>query len=311
MAEQLASFDFYSEYHGHRIPHLETVHAHLLEERGERFFMYLLGDSSLDNKHWIAKTVGAVNGYERVLHPPTSRPDVAYHLNAIPAAAERSITINAAIEESRVGQRVGWFRTELMPQDVFVRDRLTPDDVLVVSVGGNDIALAPTPATIWNMLWLLRMNTTETLKYALEHGVNWASPRFWCASHFVGLFRDKIASYLRNVTEKTKPRLIVVGMIYFPDEKATGSWADRTLAALGYGADPEKLQTLIRIIYREATSKIRIRGTTVVPVAFFDVMDGKDTRQYVDRVEPSDSGGQAMAGLIWRAVQENYATGSS
>ena len=35
-----------------------------------------------------------------------------------------------------------------MRQDKFIRDNITEDDVLVASVGGNDIALAPQLLTV-------------------------------------------------------------------------------------------------------------------------------------------------------------------
>ena len=37
---------------------------------------------------------------------------------------------------------------KLQPQDEFVRDNISKDDILIVSIGGNDIALAPAPCTI-------------------------------------------------------------------------------------------------------------------------------------------------------------------
>lgn len=37
----------------------------------------------------------------------------------------------------------------------FLRDNISPEDVLVVSIGGNDIALCPTPCTILSVAGLL------------------------------------------------------------------------------------------------------------------------------------------------------------
>ena len=44
--------EFYDEYLGHRIEHLQVVHEGLKRSGKERF-IWLCGDSSLDNKHWI------------------------------------------------------------------------------------------------------------------------------------------------------------------------------------------------------------------------------------------------------------------
>jgi hypothetical protein len=57
-------------------------------------------------------------------------------------------------------------------QDAFIRDHITRDDVLIVSVGGNDIALSPTLRTAVNMLlvtsspcWLIRAGWAPGLGY--------------------------------------------------------------------------------------------------------------------------------------------------
>ena len=44
--------------------------------------------------------------------------------------------------------------------------------------------------------------------------------------------------------------------------------------------------------------RIRIAGTTVVPIALADALDGRDTRDYHQRVEPSIQGGRKIARLI-------------
>jgi hypothetical protein len=44
--------DFYEEYHGHQPCHLSRVYNLLKTKAGSRRFIFLAGDSSLDNKHW-------------------------------------------------------------------------------------------------------------------------------------------------------------------------------------------------------------------------------------------------------------------
>merc|ERR1711916_268778 len=97
-------------------------------------------------------------------------------------------TINASIEESLLRERDHC----LLAQDEFVRDHLTSDDVLVVSVGGNDIALSPSASTIRAML---------------DAGSAWGM------SHMVDLFSRKIADLVERVTAKHKPKAVVVCMI--------------------------------------------------------------------------------------------------
>jgi hypothetical protein len=132
---KLTAKKFYGEYHGHRVQDLEFV-LDVLGTRRERPVMYLVGDSSLDNKFWIPETADAPNGYADVLKTGNSFCDISYHLNArLEEEGGHMVAINAAVEETRLEPRA---RGRLEPQDIFVRDNLRPDDVLVVNVGGND-----------------------------------------------------------------------------------------------------------------------------------------------------------------------------
>jgi lysophospholipase L1-like esterase len=56
--------------------------------------------------------------------------------------------LNAAVEATALDDRAFG---ALLPQDAFLRDHISSDDVLVVSVGGNDVALAPTVCTAAHM----------------------------------------------------------------------------------------------------------------------------------------------------------------
>ena len=47
-----------------------------------------------------------------------------------------------------------------------------------------------------------------------------------------------------------------------------------------------------------ATCEIRLEGVEVVPVLLADALDGRDSGDYEQRVEPSDQGGRKMAHLI-------------
>ena len=47
-------------------------------------------------------------------------------------------------------------------QDQLIRDRITEEDVLIVSIGGNDIALQPLLCTIVNIA-LLVLGTPESM----------------------------------------------------------------------------------------------------------------------------------------------------
>ncbi|KAJ3219821.1 hypothetical protein HDU67_009009 [Dinochytrium kinnereticum] len=275
---------YYETFQGHEPAFLQTVEAHLRKHTSS--LIILAGDSSMDNKHWVKELDRpAVGPYETLISPPEMKPDLTYHLTDL-LWDQRIATLNCAVEASTVADRAGG----LLPQDIVLRDRITMDDVLIVSVGCNDIALRPSMATKVNMGLLVYANTLKSLQDRPE--------TCWGMSHFIHLFRNQVQSYLSSLVEKTKPRVCLLCTIYYPDETPSNSWAEKALTALNYTADPERLQAAIRAIHRLAISEVRVEGLEIVPVPLFEVMNGKVTEEYVCRVEPSDSGGRKMALLF-------------
>ncbi|CAK9052889.1 unnamed protein product, partial [Durusdinium trenchii] len=236
----------------------------------------------------------AINGYlEHVLDPPLMMRDVNYWLNyELAKEPEPRITcVNGAVEESCISQR----ETQgLLDQDKFIRDNITEDDILVVDVGGNDVALRPTCGIIFNMAWLLYLTPTCLIRCC-----PWLAPGMW---YFFYMFRVRLRRIIDKLIAKRKPKMIVICMLYFLDEQPGGSWADGTLQALGYDTNPDKLQTVMRQVYHWGISQINIPNTTVVPLPLYEVLDGKDTQDYVARVEPSDQGGAKLAQAIRAAI---------
>ena len=174
----------------------------------------------------------------------------------------------------------------LLLQDLYIRDNITAADYLVVSLGGNDIALNPTLRTAVNMTLLTR-SPIALIRMGLAPGM----------AYFVRLFRDRIRELLLKLTAKQRPAKILVSMIYYPGRpSADGSWADGTLAALGYNEGPEKLQLVIRTLFAKIKAMgFDIPGTEVIPVPLFDWLDPNDPNDYNQRVEPSVQGGRKMA----------------
>jgi hypothetical protein len=226
------------------------------------------------------------------------------------------VALNCAVEESKIASRdCGG----LLPQDKFIRDNITSDDILIVSVGGNDVALTTNLFTACSMLSLVCCSTQS----CKQHGCGCAIPfvgdpcclggsHIGCVSnvcacpfgvgYFIHLLKTKLELYLSRMIEKTKPRAVAVCMIYFPSEEENGSWADPVLNTLCYNKKPEMVQESIRLMFRLAVKEIRLEGTTVVPVPLFEVMDGKTFEDYCQRVEPSPSGGAKMADMILKNV---------
>jgi len=316
---------FYGEYHGHIIPHLKLLYPRLRSSSDS--LIWTAGDSSLDNKYWFRTEKDAVGEYANILSPPKSKCDVTFWLNYL--ADERRqrdggvgdddyqlklAAINTAVEATTLNERT---RT-LRPQDVFLRDNIQSHDTLIVSIGGNDVALYPTPCTIGAMMGGLFC----VPKGCLERGKTFCvlpvddcccgcGPSFLscaggcppCLGYFRHLFGMRVQKYIEKLCAKTTPKKILICMIYYPAEELTNSWANRSLNALGYNSNPTKLQAVIKKSFEEATSNIHIKGSEVIPVPLYHVLDGKTKEDYVARVEPSALGGKKMADYLLDIVQ--------
>eukprot|EP00656_Telonema_subtile_P025353 TRINITY_DN27439_c0_g1_i1.p1 TRINITY_DN27439_c0_g1~~TRINITY_DN27439_c0_g1_i1.p1 ORF type:complete len:334 (+),score=42.70 TRINITY_DN27439_c0_g1_i1:156-1157(+) len=319
MSSHIDARTYYQEYHGHPVPHLETA---LGAMRAEKQIIFLAGDSSLDNKFWFQDRAPACNGYEDILQPPVMKQDVCYWLNK-EAEDQRApvCCVNTAVEATSLNSRSF---CSLCPQDEFIRNNIGDDDILVVSVGGNDIALAPLLCTCANITPLMCCTPEICIeKCSCAHPPN----VYRCMSdpgcvmcglpgclaglvgwplgfgYFVDLFKNRVGHYVERLVEKRKPRKVIICMIYYLEETGgQGSWADPALTCLGYQCCPSKLQAVIRRVYEEGTSQIKIEGTEVVPFALFRVLDGKTSTDYLQRVEPSPSGGQKIAKALMEEI---------
>ena len=281
------SKSFYSEYYGHRAQDLQKIHDEL-RAQGKRRFVYLAGDSSLDSKHWFQTNATACNGYEHILWPPTMRQDISYHINQ--NFANRFIMdaacINAAVEEATICEKIGESGV-LNAQDKFIQKNITENDILVVSIGGNDIALKPSFSTVFNMGKMMMLNDLEPLETNFQE--------CWGAPHFIEMFRDSIEMYIRQLVGNVCPKKVIVCMIYYPDLNP-GGWAQGTLARLNYYEQPLFLQTVIRQMYQNATLKITLKnGTKVEGFPMFEYLNGTQTTFYCQGVEPSALGNKILA----------------
>ena len=304
-AGKISARAFYAEYHGHPVAMLETLHARL-REQGKKI-VFLTGDSSLDNKHWLYPEGEnkahnpltddnfcghLANGYESILEPPRGVKDVAWHMNFY-LAAENSpyAVINAAVEESTTADRANG---TLLEHDLFVQRNIRDDDIVIVSLGGNDIALRPTKST---------MAAIGSLNFLTPQ---WMARRGWGLGfgHLGSIFKDAIQDYLVRLVGDKKCRFIAPCTIYYPCEHETGSWADGLLNTLGYSADsPTKLQLLIDACFEHFTSSIQVHDTPMRPIALSTVLDSKDAADYDNRVEPSVQGGAKMGERFAEEVQ--------
>ncbi|KAH8810825.1 hypothetical protein F5884DRAFT_260977 [Xylogone sp. PMI_703] len=290
MGRKINTSRFYYEWKGHTISDLSAFRTMTLSLRPDKPIIYLAGDSSLDNKYWVPSSgpggeplpVDVPEIYHATLQKPYPKPDVAFWLNHF--LGDRATALNLAVEASMLRER----DNDLLEHDEFIRDNISPNDILIVSVGANDIALKPTFATVRHMLQLAWL----TSRNSLQKGSTWA------LGYFTNMFKDQIQSYVSRLVEQHKPRAVIVCMIYYPleaDASSQQSWADLPLKILGYDSFPGQLQTTIMKIYEIATEKIQIPGVDVLSCALFESLDGKTEDDYVARVEPSVEGGRKMA----------------
>jgi len=307
-ASMIEAGRYYATYHGHNTSMLDKALRTLREVHDDSAVaIFLAGDSTLDNKTWIfnqgapaeawrpaSAHAPAVNGYEDALRPPRMICDVTYWMNQILVDIRgNAFTVNTAIEATLLASRVGGVQCCIVPtcgglyeQDHFIRERLRPNDMLVISIGGNDIALAPSIFTV--LAIILLMLTPWPFLFWWHPGV----------LYFIGMFRYQVQCYADRLTSLTRPAQIGICMVYNLDETNTDSWANVALCALCYSCFPSILQNRINLAFELGISQIKVPGTVVVPIRLADAMDGKCTEDYHQRVEPSVQGGQKMARLI-------------
>lgn len=303
--------EYYNCWSGHIKADLRVVHDVLRQcddsaggdaAPRRRPLVWLAGDSTMDNKAWVLDghdgkpTAAAVRGYDRVLEPPLMARDVCYFVNTeLAARGLDHACINAAMEETKLGDRRRG--RHLLPADEVVRDSIGEEDVLVVCVGGNDVALAPSvpvAVALAVLAWL-------TPRQSLEEG---RPAALW---PLLRVFRNDTQAYIDALVSRVRPKAVVVCMVYFPaEEKPDESWANLPLALLGYNSDPAQLQAAIKRLFALGTSAVRVDGgkCVTVPVPLYEALDGRTPGDYVARVEPSEQGGEKLARMIVAAVDK-------
>ncbi len=287
--DKIFSSSYYAEFSGHPLEDLAKMLRRCRRRPGfdgeSRNAIFLAGDSTLDNKYYIRKEAKPVNGYEQVLDDKAHR-DVCHCINqelVNHRLGEQWFAINAAVENCTLRSKA----SSLNQHDEFVRDNVTEDDMIVVSLGGNDLALSPTLRTLWHMMVLMYVNKASTTRNGSTRAMK----------HLCHIFRDGMQDYLEKLTSKRKPKKIVLCFLYFPHENTKKhSWANTKLAMLGYNTAPYKAQSAFHALFDLAIKQVQLPGVQLVPHALFNVLDSSDpSRDYVERVQPSEQGGTKMA----------------
>lgn len=259
------SYEFYGHYFGHTTEHLSILHDYF-RSLGKHI-IWLMGDSSLDNKNWVPEPkLPAVNGYENVLRPAFSRQDVCYHLN-VKLVGTQYVCINAAREEARICNF--W---NIGPSFI---DK--EHDIVILSIGGNDVILRP---SIWTIATLAIGNYLIPecfIQYLM-----------WIPNPLKTIFYTQT----RALVESIPCNKVHLCTVYYPCEVSEWSWASKTLDAINIS----KMQRAIRVCFTEYHSKI------APSIPLYEALDPKDPADYVQRVEPSIGGGAKLAALIYERV---------
>jgi hypothetical protein len=281
---------FYENYYGHESYYLDYL-LHILK-LNKKSIIYLAGDSSLDNKHWLLdqKLEEAINGYEKILFPPIMIPDICYHLNKLLINTEYAV-INTAVEEATLKEKM----IQLNSSDELIINNITSNDILIISIGGNDIALKADMHTILNLMLLL--SNYENGRSSIL-GMN----------YFINLFKGYTTNYINKLITKNIPKLIIICMIYYPLIKNVQSWANTMLDKLQYNTNYERIHNIISDIFKLAISEIKIlkepegENVNIKYLPLYEVLDYNDEKDYVQRVEPSNKGGEKIAKAIVKMI---------
>lgn len=307
---KINTYEFYSRFNGHPINDLKKAHNHLRKNCSS--LIYLAGDSSLDNKHWLFgnsdqkdksyykenKTfAAALPAYKEILSNPIMVRDVNYWLgyfldqkDQLSPSDKKTCSLMTSVEATTLMNN-GKVREE--PQDKFIKNTITDEDYLVISVGGNDIAMAPTQKTTYN------------LKKIFQSGSQTLDPEKEEVKYFITLLKDRVKEYIKKLVGNKKPKKIIIAMIYYPDENYQNSWASTILSQFKYSEHPQRLQNFIQFLFHHATSKIKdeMPGLSVTPVALYEALDGSDTKHYEQAVEPSIEGGKVLAQFYLKKLE--------
>jgi len=330
LTKKINTTEFYKEFFGHDPQHLKVLAEHF-RKKG-RDIIWLIGDSSLDNKHWVQppffndfeENRPARNGYEHVLNPSNTGivPDIAWHLNRLleedgtkssSKATSPYVTINTAVEMSMLGCYKDHGRcveelppysgpSKLFPQEIMLRksimDESSGNDVMIVSVGSNDYLFSP---------------SVEALEAVENHAegpgdtVSFAKgEKFWLPMRGIRT-RRFLEGIISSDPEKQRPKLIIVCQIYFLDKKGKFNVMTHDVRdffeLIKHDVDPRILMHGTREGFNGGTLRVgdpdgHIHGVPVFPIPLFEVLDGNNTTDYVERLEPSFWGGEKIAATL-------------
>lgn len=188
-----------------------------------------------------------------------------------------------SVEASTLQER----EDNLLKQDIFISEHITNNDYLVVSVAGNDLAA---------------LSRTQNINLDPTKLAN--SPFF---KELLPFYKEKTEKFIKRILKGRKPKAVIISTLYYLDEDMNNArnrtaWPREILRNLSYDSDPKKLHYLIDLLHEKGTRNIRIEGVNLIPVKLSETLNGKDTKDYIQLVEPSSQGGQKMAQFFIRIL---------
>lgn len=273
----MLSKEYFSQYYGHPIQDLNF----LLDQNKSKRKIYLVGDSTMDNKKWVLDKISSPsNGYEFFIE--NSVLDVNHFVNHFLEKEKLPfISLNFAIEEAFIRGKFA-----LDEHDKIVKNNINENDILIVSIGGNDIALKPSPIIILELFNFLICSEEDKIKNILD------------------TFETNLKDYISNLIQNKKPKAVFICAPYYPCKVMQKSWASTTLNLMKYYDDPYKVHKLINFIYKKI-KEIKIDNVNIIPVPIFEILDWEDENDYVASVEPSENGGRKIAKYFVDLIKQN------
>jgi hypothetical protein len=277
---------FYTQYYGHSFEDLVLL-KNYFRSIGRRI-IWLIGDSSLDNKHWLFEEdknnstldtsnswcAEAINGYENIFNPPHMIRDVCYWINTFLIGTDL-VCINTAVEESCL-------KDAPSAHDYFVLSHMKDGDVIIASIGGNDLILKPSSY----MIAAMGLGNYLIPQFCLETALDWLpNPLF-------DLFSQRTQEYVDIFLQKNVKRIVCTP--YYPCANGTG-WASRVLSRINM----DKAQTVIRFVHENYHMSLK---NIDAAIPLYEALDYQNETDYKFRVEPSVQGGHKIAERIMASI---------
>lgn len=278
---------FYNNYYGHLNDHINI----LQEKFNKNKIIYFVGDSILDNKSYTLQyQEDAVNGYENIIDNKKMCPDVSYWLNKFLFDNNKDYkVINCAVEEACVEEKMN----SLNSKDMRVQSYIKKEDILVVSLSGNDLSLKMSLSNKLRMAKLIYMTSKADIQKNPNVHLDF----------MITICKNQLQTYIEKLTQNAVPSKIIICSIIYPCIDTTqSSWANTILSLINYNKDPEMIQMIIDLIFEHGIKQINIPGSQMEFLNLSKLVDCNNPNLYVQRVEPSKKGGYCIAKGIYDTI---------